>query len=77
MKDRAVVWENPITGEFKVPPDPDAPLPSRYEMQGFVRREFNSYFEHSAWCRKHGVVNHKVEGIHNDDDALGKNRWGY
>lgn len=76
-KDQPMVWEHPVTGEYKIPPSNDAQMPSRYELQGYVERRFSSYYEHAAWCRKHGLVNHQAEGITVDKDALGKNKWGY
>lgn len=76
-KDRPVIYYNPVTGDYKIPMRTDVPMPSRYQMQGYERVEFNSYLEHAAWCRKRGLVNHMAEGIKVEDDALGKNRWGY
>lgn len=74
---KPIVWVHPLTGEYRIPPDEDAPMPERYKMQGYEVREFSSYFEHQKWCRDHGLVNHFVEGIKEDQDALNKNRWGY
>lgn len=76
-KDKPVVWLHPVDGRYEIPPRNDVPMPSRYEMQGFVRKEFDSYFEHAQWCKKVGLVNHGAEGISVDKDALGKNKWGY
>lgn len=74
---KAVVWLHPITGEYRIPPTDDAPMPSRYELQGFIRKEFNSYFEHQAWCKKVGLRNHAAEDVKDDGDLLKKNAWGY
>ena len=76
-KDRPVLWIHPVTGEYKVPGRNDVEMPLQYKMQGYERREFNSYFEHQQWMRSKGLVNHAAEGISVDRDALGKNRWGY
>lgn len=73
---KAVVWENDITGEYRIPPTDDAPMPSRYQIRGFVRKEL-TYWEHKAFCKRHGLVNHALEDVRNDGDALGKNKWGY
>lgn len=74
---KVVVWEHdpPIPGEYRIPPSDDAPMPSRYQIQGFVRKEL-TYWEHKAFCKRHGLVNHQMEDVRNDDD-LQKNRWGY
>jgi len=66
---KPVIYIHPITGDYKVPMEPDAAMPLRYKMQGYERREFNSYFEHNAWCRSKGLVNHYAEGVRNDDDV--------
>lgn len=75
---RVVVWEkdNPLPGDYKIPMHDDDPMPSRYQIQGYVRKELN-YWEHKAFCKRHGLVNHLMEDVRDDGDALGKNRWGY
>lgn len=65
-----VLWINDVTGDYKVPMDPDVDIPLRYKMQGFVRKEYPSYFEHKQICKKLGLVNHRDEGVRNDDDLL-------
>jgi len=74
---KPVVWLNPITGDYKIPPRDDLPMPSRYELQGYVRKVFDSYFEHQSWMKKVGLVNHAAEDVRNDGDILNRNRWGY
>lgn len=75
---RVVVWEkdNPVPGDYKIPPADNAPMPSRYQIQGYIRKELN-YWEHKAFCKRHGLVNHAMEDIRNDGDVLDKNAWGY
>lgn len=72
---KVVVWENDVTGEYRIPMFDDAPMPSRYEIRGFVRKEL-TYWEHKAFCKRHGLVNHAMEDIRNDEDVLKKDRWG-
>lgn len=74
---KVVVWEkdNPIPGDYKIPPVDDAPMPSRYEIQGYKRKEL-SYWDHKAFCKRHGLVNHAMEGVRDDND-LQVSRWGY
>lgn len=76
-KDRPVIWINPITGEYRIPGRNDIDVPLHYKMRGFERREFNSYWEHKAWMKSKGLVNHAAEGIKEDEDCLKKNKWGY
>jgi len=73
---KPVIWIHPVTGDYKIPPADDCPIPDRYKLQGYERREFNSYFEHSAWCKSKGLVNHYAEDVRDDGD-IQKNRWGY
>lgn len=73
---KPVVWMNPVTGEYRIPPSDDVDMPLRYQMRGYVRHEFTSYFEHQAWMRKVGLRNHAAEDVRNDGDLLGKDRWG-
>jgi len=40
--ERAVVWRNPQTGEVRYPGRNDAPIPERYQSQGFQRHELGS-----------------------------------
>lgn len=72
-----VVYVHPITGDYRIPLAPDEPMPERYKLQGYERREFTSYLEHQKWCNDHNLVNKYAEGISNEDDILGKNKWGY
>ena len=72
---RVVVWENDINGEYRIPMHDDDPMPSRYQMQGFVRKEL-TYWEHKSFCKRHNLVNHAMEDVRNDDD-IQTNRWGY
>lgn len=67
-----VLWLNPVTGDYRVPMDPDAPIPDKYKALGLERREFTSYHEHQSVCKKLGLVNHYDEDIRNDDDLLGR-----
>lgn len=76
-KDKPVIWLHPVTGDYKIPMHNTDPMPSRYEMAGYIRKEFDSSWEHASWMKKVGLVNHAAEGISVDKDALGKNRWGY
>ena len=76
-KDRPVIYIHPVTGDYKIPGRNDVEMPLRYKMQGYERREFDSYFEHQRWMKSKGLVNHAAEGIREHEDALGKNRWGY
>lgn len=70
------IWIHSVTGELRYPMG-DEPMPLRYKMQGYEEKVFESYFEHQRWCKSKGLVNHAAEGIRNDGDILGKNRWGY
>lgn len=73
---KVVVWENSLTGEYAIPMHDDDPMPTRYQMRGLERKELN-YWEHKAFCKRHGLVNHAMEDVPDDGDILGKNRWGY
>lgn len=41
-REKAIVYEHPVTGERRVPPRSDCPMPMAYARQGFVRREIES-----------------------------------
>lgn len=73
---KPVVYIHPVTGDYKIPASEEQEMPLRYKMQGYERREFNSYFEHAAWCKSKGLVNHYAEDVRDDGDVQ-KNRWGY
>lgn len=75
--DQPVIWINPVTGEYRIPGRNDAEMPQHYRDRGFEVRRFNSYFEHVQWMKSKGLINHAAEGIKDDEDALGKNKWGY
>ena len=55
LKERAVVWENPQTGEVRYPPKNDVPIPERYSKVGFQRRELNSLKEIQRFEKEKGV----------------------
>jgi len=73
---KVVLWIHPISGEYRVPPDDQVEMPLRYRMQGYERKEFNSYFEHMAWMKSKGLVNHATEDVPDDGD-IQRNKWGY
>lgn len=75
-EEKPVVWVHPQTGEIKYPGRNDADMPLQYKAQGYERKEFTSYHEHQAFCRKNGLVNHRAEGIPVDKDVK-KSRFGY
>lgn len=54
-KERAVVWEHPLTGEVKYPGRNDVPMPTRYQQQGYQRRELSSLREVERFEKSHGV----------------------
>ena len=59
-RERAVVWQHPVTGEVTYPPQNDVPMPARYAKQGFQRRELNSLKEVEAFEREQGVRSEKA-----------------
>ncbi len=60
VRDRAVVWEHPGTGEVRYPGKNDAPMPARYQKEGFVRKEFPNLRSLEKFERSHGVLNDKA-----------------
>lgn len=43
-------------------------MPSRYQQQGYVKRELTSLAESDRFCKQHGVVNEVVEfGRHGNE----------
>ncbi len=70
--ERAVVFENPATGEVRYPGRNDAPIPERYKKEGFVRKEFPTLASLERFERSHGVRNDKAhynEGNSADQEA--------
>ena len=51
----AVIWEHPGTGDTKWPGRNDAPMPTRYQQQGYVRRELRSDADFARLERDKGV----------------------
>ena len=58
--ERAVVWQNPATGEVRYPGRNDVPIPQRYASQGFVRREMPTLRDVHAFESERGVRNEKA-----------------
>lgn len=56
-KERAVVYQHPVTGEVRYPGRNDVPMPALYRKQGFERREFNSLRELDSFTKSRGLVN--------------------
>ena len=52
---RAVVYENPKTGQVVYPPRNDQPIPERYRKQGYVRRELGSLRALEKFEKEKGV----------------------
>lgn len=59
-RERSVVWEHPGTGEIRYPGRNDAPMPSRYQKEGFVRKEFTNLRSLESFERSHNVLNDKA-----------------
>jgi len=70
--ERAVVWENPGTGQVRYPGRNDAPMPARYAAQGFERRELTSLHAVEQFEREKGVRNDKAW----HDDGSGRSFTG-
>jgi len=58
--ERSVVWEHPGTGEIRYPGRNDAPMPARYQKEGFVRKEFTSLRSLERFECSHNVLNDKA-----------------
>ncbi len=65
-----VVYIHPVTGEYEIPMNPDVPIPLRYAVRGFIKKEFTSYHEHTSWMKQVGLVNHATEDVRNDGDII-------
>lgn len=57
VKERAVVYENPLTGQVRYPGRADVPMPARYAEQGYVRREFETAHALGRFEKAKGVAN--------------------
>lgn len=55
-----VVYEHPITKKILYPGRNDAPMPDRYQRQGFVRREMRSLREVDSFSERHNLVNERA-----------------
>lgn len=63
LKDAVVVYEHPETGKIVWPGRNDRPMPERYRLQGYARKEMRSLHEVDQFSKKHNVVN---EAAHYD-----------
>lgn len=57
---RAVVWENPATGEVNYPGRNDEPIPKRLRDRGFERKELSSLREIQKFEKRHNVINYEA-----------------
>jgi hypothetical protein len=64
---RAVVYRNPMTGEYRTPPRNDEVMPEVYRMQGYERHEIMNM---GAWEKESGAV-HEGSNWGSEDRALG------
>lgn len=65
--ERAVVYENPRTGEMRTPPRADAPMPEVYARQGYERREIMSM---SAFEKETGKI-HEATNFNPGNETVG------
>ena len=61
VRERSVVYENPLTGQVRYPGRADVPMPARYAAQGYVRREFETVHALSQFEKRHNVAS---EALH-------------
>ncbi len=59
-RERAVVYENPLTGQVRYPGRADVPMPARYAAMGYQKREFVSAHELSRFEKEKGVANESL-----------------
>jgi len=55
----AVVWEHPGTGDIKYPGLSTAPMPVRYQQQGYVRRELRTDQDYAKFEKQAKVLSER------------------